>query len=855
MQKKTFVFFLGCVFLSCLVSSLIVGLFSMDFVYGQFCTAGSEYAMSGAGNELLAKVGITEPFLANFVFNLLWRVTVTAVALCVLAVVVGRSVFYSYFVSRLEKAQYALDGFSEGDMELVDLDIHSGGDEIDQLIRSINSVGQQLLRKNKHLSKANRALSENREKLNMAIEGAGVGVFRWDINSGSIDIDDQVASILQLNKSGTMSAQDAFKGFLAEDKRMLVQKVDDIAVSWNGKFNFQARVKRAVSGDGLVEITAGFVPAFGAVTGVIRDITQDHLYKKIEQVNLSVSQIILKSHSLADCFGRIERCLRDMLPVNSLFLIRDVGGEWRSLYGTVSSDVITLAEKSRSVGSGVFSNVNQRGRSYGAYSVSLDETTFAVFLFDSLNAEESTRLVEMLSGLIMRFNIVIKDSQLLEQLEYRRDYDDLTGLPGRSRFLVELESYFGGFEKNDEDFSLLLLDMNRFKIINDTMGHACGDLMIKAISTRLHDVLSGKLFIGRIAGDEFAFLIRQKQEEEYLRILAKNILSLVSKPVMVNGRGIGLSASIGVISSADGYSSFNEMLRDADIAKYEAKKMHDRDNVCIFTEDMRKQLSYKLNLESELPDAIEKDEFFVEYQPIIDVNDGRVYALEALVRWKHPSLGVISPGVFIPLLEETNLIADLGWRVLEKVCRDFSVIKRKFGQDVAVSVNFSVRQLLHPDLISGIQRLFDKYGVGVQSLIIEITETLFLNDQEHAASIVAQIQEKGIRVSIDDFGSGYSSLGYLHNIPINTLKADRQFIMSLERGADRVRILETIYILAKNLGAKVVAEGVETEAQLEIVKAMGIEYVQGYYFARPLPLDRLVNFTVPKSRRLTSHRD
>ncbi len=436
---------------------------------------------------------------------------------------------------------------------------------------------------------------------------------------------------------------------------------------------------------------------------------------------------------------------------------------------------------------------------------------------------------------------VIKRRQAQEKLMRIALQDSLTRLPNRRMILGRLAHKL---KDACRPFALLFLDFNRFKLINDSLGHSVGDQLLKAIAERLQTQISPHDLLGRLGGDEFLLLIDGVETDAAAVQQAQRIQEALRAPFFVVQSEVFLSASIGIVLSQN-YQRPEEMLRDADIAMYRAKSKESGE-YRIFEPNMLVQAKGQLRLETDLRRAIERQEFALYFQPIICLSTREVIGFESLVRWHHPQRGWISPGQFIPIAEETGLIIPIGEWVLTEACRQMQHWQQRYryAYPLTVGVNFSPKQFAQPNLLAHIDRILAQTGFDARYLKLEITESAVMDSPEQAEAILQQLRARHIQISIDDFGTGYSSLKYLHRFSVDTLKIDRSFVMGLGTQSENLHIVRTVITLAQTLGLDVIAEGIETEAQLEQLKALGCPYGQGYLFAKPLDLTSVESLLV-----------
>lgn len=424
-----------------------------------------------------------------------------------------------------------------------------------------------------------------------------------------------------------------------------------------------------------------------------------------------------------------------------------------------------------------------------------------------------------------------------KEIEHRANYDTLTGLSNKHLLKDKLWNALTRMKHDREfRFALLHLDLDRFKVINDSLGHAIGDKLLISVSQRLTACTREVDTVARLGGDEFAILLDGIKREKDATFVANRIQNVLFAPFVLDGHETFTSASIGIAFGSDSYNRPEEILRDADTAMYRAKSAG-RARYEIFDKDMHAQMIKTLNLEAELRHSLKRQELTLYYQPVVSLADGRIVGAEALIRWQHPEWGLVPPGEFIPLAEETGLIVPMGQWILMTACRQNMQWHDAGHTEMRVMVNISVRQFSDKHFPVFVGNILQQTGIPPQSLELEITESIAIESPEHVYNILKKFSEMGLRISLDDFGTGYSSLSTLKRFPISTIKLDRSFTSDIMDNPDAAELARAITAMAHIFRLNVIAEGVETREQMNFLRSAGCEEIQGFLFSRPVPAE------------------
>jgi diguanylate cyclase (GGDEF)-like protein/PAS domain S-box-containing protein len=460
-------------------------------------------------------------------------------------------------------------------------------------------------------------------------------------------------------------------------------------------------------------------------------------------------------------------------------------------------------------------------------------------------------------GLVLNTRDISERRQLEDQLVHQAFHDSLTSLANRALFKDRVDHAVQRTKRHMPSVAVLFLDLDGFKEVNDSLGHAAGDRLLIQVAERLHSSVRPSDTVARFGGDEFAVLIEDASDEEELAAVAQRILDELRQPFFIGGRELHVRGSMGIARMESDVDGVDQLLRNADLAMYRAKA-NGQGGYERYDPQMHTELVQRVQLEADLRRALDKGELFLHFQPTIDLASGQIVGAEALARWQHPTRGLVPPTEFIPLAEASGLIRPLGAWVLREACRQAATWQRvnnQRGQPFTLSVNLSGRQLQHAQVVDDVAAALKDSGLPPEALVLEMTESVLLDDSENVLAILHQLKALGARLAIDDFGTGYSSLSYLHRFPVDILKIDRSFVERLNRTFDNAELAWTVVRLGQSLQLQTVAEGVEDSAQFLALRRMGCDVGQGYYFGRPMEsadMDRLVGDELTATRTATT---
>jgi diguanylate cyclase (GGDEF)-like protein len=467
---------------------------------------------------------------------------------------------------------------------------------------------------------------------------------------------------------------------------------------------------------------------------------------------------------------------------------------------------------------------------------------FVVEEHEGASAEEDLAAEPLIDAASTPFGRDVSTREMVAALLEHAVTDHLTGLPNRTLLRDRLVGGLARLSRSRSSLAVLFLDVDRFKVVNDSLGHTAGDELLRGVAQRLRDATRPADTLARFGGDEFVVVFEDVDEHQAIEA-ANRLLEAFESPVMTDGRLVQTGVSIGLVLTNDPSQEPESLLRDADSAMYRAKE-RGGGRAELFDDAMRQQAVARLDLEGDLRRAIEGDEFRVRFQPFVDIRADRIVGVEALIRWEHPTRGLVPPNEFIPLAEETGLIGPIGAWVLTTACRQIARWDAMGTAGLDLAVNVSGRQLGDPELVESVAATINETGIEPSRLCLEITESVLMRDAATAAATLHRLEDLGVRLAVDDFGTGYSSLLYLRRFPVRVLKLDRLFVAGLGINAEDATIVRATIDLAHALGLSALAEGVERPEQLELLRRMRCDLAQGFLWSEPLAADEISELTL-----------
>lgn len=596
-------------------------------------------------------------------------------------------------------------------------------------------------------------------------------------------------------------------------------------------------------------------------TGIIRDITvrkkaEEELRKAHDELEV---RVVERTRELTEEIGVrqkaedglrlagevIDNLTEAVVIIDARFRVTSINPAYTKMVGYESKEVcgkmpafLKMLKKDKGLYAEMRSGLETDGRWNGEFwSKKKDGEKYAVRLSLTAIVNEETDTVQYAAVL----NDITKRKQDEERIFYQANYDALTGLPNRSLFMDRLGQGLATMKRLDRKLGLMFIDLDGFKLVNDTLGHDIGDLLLQQASERLNKCVRKGDTVARLGGDEFTIIMPNLTNPRDSHLLAQRALDELARPFQLNEHESFISGSIGVTLFPADATEAGDLIRNADSAMYRAKDQG-KANYQFYTSDMNSEVQQRLVLKNGLSKALEQGELMLHYQPKLEIESGLITGVEALMRWNNKELGSISPVQFIPVLEETGMVVEVGEWALRTACEQHLEWIEKGLPPIRIAVNLSARQLREVSFVSVLEQVMKDTGVSSDSLEIEITETMLMSDSVNSVIALDKLHDMGLHVAMDDFGTGYSSLSYLKKFPIDTIKIDRSFVADITTNEDDAEIIKTIITMGHTLNRNVIAEGVETEEQLDLLRSYGCDEVQGYFFCRPQTAEQLTDF-------------
>jgi diguanylate cyclase (GGDEF)-like protein/PAS domain S-box-containing protein len=680
------------------------------------------------------------------------------------------------------------------------------------------------------------AVERSELRLKLAMDAASLGVFEW------LPLDDRMhgdGDLKAMFGDSKMPLDESWEGtFLsrvhAGDRERVVSSLSD-ALSGPEAVRIEFRTARNNGGPHFLEANVKAHQSTKAerrVVGVLQDVTLRH------QTEERLRQSSVVFHTAAEAIV-IVSAERRISAVNAAFTRITGYSESESL--GFDADVLLRVRRDIHDSGQFFADLDAGPEGYWQGEVSCHRRNGERF-----PAWQSVSVVRNAAGRVSNYVIAFSDVSEMhvaeEKLHHLAHHDPLTGLPNRLLFDDRIEQAIEQARRLQQHCLLLFLDLDSFKVVNDTLGHIMGDELLRVVAGRLRNVLRSSDTIARLGGDEFVILAGGASAE-YAADLAQKVLNTVSSPINLGSECVTVSGSIGIAVYPANGNDRHQMMRAADIAMYSAKAAG-RNCYQFYSRDMAERSNERLSMEQGLRRAIDEGQLQVHYQPQVDLADGRIFGVEALVRWNHPELGMIPPVRFIPIAEESGVIVRLGRWVLERACRDILGMSKSLGQQLGLAVNVSAREFARDDFVATVRDTLARTGFPATSLELEITEST-LQVIERSVGILGELKATGISISIDDFGTGYSSLSVLRDLPIDRIKIDRSFVQYLPEKPDGIAIVEAIVAIASTMHMDIIVEGIERPEQAAILLRLGCGAAQGYLFSRPVPHAALIDLLTP----------
>ncbi len=727
------------------------------------------------------------------------------------------------------------------------------------------------------------SLKKIRSELVTAQKIAHLGSWEWDLVSGNINWSDELYRIYALPAQSLVITYATILSYVHSDDRENIMTAIYTALDSRTPFSIDHRIVRAdgltrtvhLSGESIMDAEGKTTRMLGTTQDITERVRTEQELRLLKNITLAIggaqdlhaalaivlqkvcesTEWILGQAWLPDVEGKYLECSPAWFAgVEGLEGIRAVSHRTKFTSGQGLPGrvwlrkapvwILDVTQDPNFPRASAAATVGLKA-AFGIPVLSNDEVVAILEFFVREPRAEDERLAQLMSAIAVHLGTVIQRKRSEERLNYMAHHDALTDLPNRVLLHDRLQSILVDADRHDRLAAVLFLDIDNFKTINDTLGHEMGDSLLKAVAKRLQECVRAGDTVARLGGDEFSVILAEVRHVDDVARVVKKILDTVAEPYQISGKELFVTTSIGITLFPFDENTPDGLLKNADVAMYRAKEAG-RNTYCYYTAEMNTRAHERLRIETSLRHALEREELFLHYQPQIDLKDGHLTGVEALIRWHHPELGQISPAEFIPAAEETGLIGAIGEWVLQTACKQNKAWQEAGLPPMQVTVNVSGWQLKRQNLVGLVKRILKETQLAPEYLGLELTESMLIDNVAQTVAMMDELYTLGIRFSIDDFGTGYSSLSYLRRFSIDTLKMDQSFVRGIPANDEDAAIAKAIIVMAHSLGMKTLAEGVETVEQMVFMQTHACDVAQGYYYSPPLSADAVVQYLLSR---------
>ena len=748
--------------------------------------------------------------------------------------------YFHLKLSAIEGSYSPKDSVKEDREDLDLILLQKGGSEvsIDIAVNNMEQADGTLtilnIRDNSDTEQVHSELIEREAMLNQAQSVAKVGCWKWNLISDRVQLSEEAKRIYGIRlKENDFSNEVLSRKVPSKEKEMIANAINE-AMFYKKQYHVQHHIITEEEGIKVVEQYGDLsIDDLGVVTsmlGVVKDITEETKSK----YEIKLARNVFNHSAEAIIVSDPEKRILKVNPVLEMIC----GYSKNELQGQQTEILFCSKRHTDEFFKEITRELIHTGLWHGELWCKRKNG-------DIYPTEQTISVVRDDNDAVIQFIYLLKDiTEAKKQREYIQNlahYDQLTGLPNRVLFMDRIKQAIIRSKRNKCIFALLFIDLDRFKYVNDTLGHDAGDELLTVVSKRLKETVREQDTVARIGGDEFTVILEEIAKQEDSVTVSEKIIKNICYPIDIKGKEVVVGASIGIATYPDHATDENKVIKFADIAMYRAKESG-RNQAKMYDETMSSATAKKFQLEMLLRNAIDKEQLELYFQPQINLKTRKVTGCEALVRWNHPEQGIVGPVEFVPLAEDTGLIIPLGQWVLRKSLELYSRWTIEGFEDLTISVNVSRKQLAEEGFLIFIKEALDDYKIAPTMLELEITESAVMDNPSQVIALLNAIRELGVNLSLDDFGTGYSSLSYLKKLPVNKVKIDRSFVKDVNIDKDDEEIVKAIIAMSSSLGLKVIAEGAESKEHIDFIKLTDCEDVQGFYFSRPLPAKDFVEF-------------